>query len=186
MEFVLASDWLTPLGQLAAIILALYLFLSILLGLALAAILMFGFAWIREKVVFFKNLRSSVNELNRALVASQHGDPLPQEVADNRLIQTVARIPGTAARLPGTVSAVEQKVEQGSERVASAVIEFRARTAMAREIVRAFFLPQTTRPHLSVEQAAERERRQLASTEAAREIEPPLYEEEMTIMQSPH
>jgi len=39
------------------------------------------------------------------------------------------------------VTTIEKKVDEGSERVAHAVIEFRARTVMVKEIAKAFFLP---------------------------------------------
>jgi hypothetical protein len=186
MELVLASGWLAPLGQAAGFILAIYLFVSILLGLLLTAALMFGFAWIREKSELIKKLRPFVNELNRSLEASKRGEPLPEEMADNRLVQAVTQAPRVTANWPGAANAIEQKVEQGSDRVANAVIEFRARTAMVKGIARAFFLPQTMRPrrHIPVEQAIELEQRQVAGPQVAREPEPPIYEEEITIVQS--
>ncbi|WP_297161526.1 hypothetical protein, partial [Thermogemmatispora sp.] len=43
--------------------------------------------------------------------------------------------------IPEHVRAIDRRVEQGSDRVAEAVIEFRARTMMVKEIAKAFFLP---------------------------------------------
>jgi hypothetical protein len=59
-------------------------------------------------------------------------------------IQSVA-IPQRIAGVEHGVQAVEEKVGQGADRVASAVIEFRARTAQAQGVLKALFLPGLTR-----------------------------------------
>ncbi len=74
MDYVLASDGLAPWGQAAAIVLALYLFVSIVVGLALVAALMFGFAWIREKAELLRRLRPQVMQINQAALATKRGD----------------------------------------------------------------------------------------------------------------
>jgi|SRR5581483_4538212 len=189
MGYVLASGGLAPWGQAAAFIIALYIFISIVVGLALAAALMFLLAWLREKSELIKKLRPTVNEINEALEASRRGDPLPAEMADNRLVKAVAQIPKVAATLPGRSSEIEQKVEQGSNRVAEAVIEFSARTQQAKALVRAFFLPGLTRsraiapttPTQQVEQIVQAERERAA--EITHEEEP-LMEREIVITQS--
>ena len=150
MQLVIAGFGLDAWGQVAAIILALYLFLSIILGLVLVAALMFGFAWVHEKADLLKKLRPFVNELNSGFSASKHGDPLPQEVAENKVMEVVTQVPKKTSELPATASNIEQKIEQGSERVASAVIEFRARTAMIKTLTKAFFLPGATRSQRTV------------------------------------
>src|SRR5260370_14203890 len=122
MGYHLADSGLAYWGQAAAIILGLYLFAVVIIGLALATVLMFALAWLREKAELLKKLRPTVNQMNRALVAAQQGEPLAPEVADNQFIQVVAKIPRVTATLPATASAIEQKVEQGSNRVAGAVI----------------------------------------------------------------
>jgi len=45
------------------------------------------------------------------------------------------------AEVPWLVHTIDKQVDQGSERVTKAVIEFRARTVQVQTIVKAFFLP---------------------------------------------
>lgn len=184
MGHVLADGGLAPWGQAAAIILGLYLFISIVLGLVVTAALMFGLAWLREKVELLKKLRPAVNQVNRGLAAAQRGEPLPEDVADNRLVQTVTLVPKLTAPLPSKASAIEQKVERGSNRVASAVIEFHARTEMVKGMARAFFLPglQRSRP-LALEQKVAEPVYEPAVAKPEKNLEPPIYEE-ITIVQS--
>ena len=189
MGYVLADGGLAPWGQAAAIIIALYVFISIIVGLVLTAVLMFLFAWIREKAELIKMLRPTVLQVNEALEASQRGDPLPPGVADNKIIAAVAKVPKVAATLPARASSIEQKVERGSDRVANAVIEFRARTEMVKGMARAFFLPGLTRPRVSVpiEQPIQAEREQVAEPQreevviAERAGEEPFMEQEIVI-----
>jgi hypothetical protein len=143
------SDALAPWGQTAAIILAIYMFINILLGLAFAAALMFGFAWIRQKVELIKKLRSTVDSVNRAIEAPEIA--IPREEPEQKLVQVVHKvqsleIPQKIEGVDHQVHAIEQKIDQGADRVAEAVIEFRARTVMVKTIVKAFFLPGLTKP----------------------------------------
>ena len=189
MGYVLASGGLAPWGQAAAIIIALYVFVSIIVGLVLAAALMFLFAWIREKAELIKMLRPTVLQMNEALEASKRGDPLPPEVADKKIIAAVAKVPNVAATLPARASSMEQKVERGSDRVAGVVIEFRARTEMVKGIAKAFFLPGLTKRRVSVpiEQPIQAEREQIAEPQreevvvAERSGEEPYMEQEIII-----
>ena len=187
MLLALASFGLADWGQLAAIILALSLFVSIIVGLALTLALMFGFAWVREKAELIKILRPFVNVLNSGLDASKEGAPLPLEAKENKVVERAAQVlPRVTKELPKTASNIEQKVDQGSKRVANAVIEFRARTAMVKGMAKAFFLPGLTRPRRVIrgEQKipVRIEERAAASSEVVRE--PPVYEEEITVVQS--
>lgn len=180
---VLADSGLAPWGQAAAIILLLYLFVVVILGLAMTAALMFTLVWLREKVEVIKKARPAINQMNDALENAQRGEPLPPELADNQFIQVVSQIPRVTAALPDRASAIERKVEQGSDRVVHAVIEFHARTEMVKSMARAFFLPGLTR----------RRARPVSQTTAQPEQEPgaprpedvaeqPPYEE-MTMIQ---
>jgi hypothetical protein len=186
MQMVLATGLLPSLGQLAAIILLIFLFVSTLVSLLLVAVLTFGFAWLREKTELLKKLRPHVNQLNRALEASQRDEPLPQEVADNKVVGAIARIPRIAEALPGRANAVEARVDQGSERVAAAVIEVHARVSMVKGIARAFFVPQTLRPRRALSRIQTSEASQLGRDAEVTlpTVEPPVYEEEITIVQS--
>lgn len=184
MGYPLADSGLAPWGQAAAIILLLYLFFLVIIGLVLTAALMFALAWLREKAELLKKARTNVNQMNRALVAAQQGEPLAPEVADNQFIQVAARIPAMTAGLPTRASAIEQNVERGSNRVVGAVIEFHARTEMVKGMARAFFLPGLTRPRRV---ATEGKMVELAPEPVAASQEklpePPIYEDEITMVQ---
>lgn len=135
MQYVLASsNPLPPLGQGAAIVLLLYFLILVLLGLGLTLGLMFGLGWVREKTELIKKLRPTVESVNTTTELAIKGN-LPAPTANsNKVIRTVAEV-------PARVHNIEQKIEQGSDRVAGVVIEFRARTQMTKTIVKAFFLP---------------------------------------------
>lgn len=146
MYIFLASDPLSVLGQISALILLIYLFVLILIGLALALVLLIGMTWVREKVSYIKKIRPTVDSVNTTTQSAINGT-LP-EVGDgeNKIIRTAAEIPAYTHK-------AETKVDQGSERVANAVIEFRARTMMAKGILKAFFLPGLThQPQSQLEQ----------------------------------
>ncbi len=103
MLYVLASEPLALWGQVAAIVLLFYMFLSVIIGLE----------------------------------AAIKGVLPPPQSSDNKIVRTVAEVPMYA-------HTIEEKVEEGSDRVTSAVIEFRARTEMAKTVLKAFFLPGLT------------------------------------------
>ncbi len=132
--YVLAGDPLAPWGQASAIILALYMFVYILIGLAVSAALMFGFAWVRQKAELIKKLRPTVESVNHSLEEANKGELPPPRLGENKVVRAIAEV-------PMRVTTIEKKVDEGSERVAHAVIEFRARTVMVKEIAKAFFLP---------------------------------------------
>jgi len=146
--YILAGDPLAPWGQAAAIILSLYMFIYILIGLAVSAGLMFGFAWVRQKTELIKKLRPTVDSVNHTLEEANKGELPPPGPDENKIVRTIAEIPMTATK-------VEKKVDEGSERVAHAVIEFRARTVMVKQIAKAFFLPGLTKrtPRSQLEEA---------------------------------
>jgi hypothetical protein len=137
MYIFLASDPLSVLGQISALILLIYLFVLILIGLALALVLLIGMTWVREKVSFIKKIRPTVDSVNNTTQSAINGTLPEAGDGENKIIRTAAEIPASTRK-------VETKVEQGSERVANAVIEFRARTMMAKGILKAFFLPGLT------------------------------------------
>ena len=79
-------------------------------------------------------IRPTVNSVNKTTQAAIAGT-LPEAKDDeNKLIRTAAEIPAYAHE-------IETKVDQVSDRVTSAVIEFRARSMMAKSMLKAFFLP---------------------------------------------
>lgn len=140
------GDLLIQLGQVAAIILLIYLLVNILLGLALAVGLMFGVAWVGDKVELIKKLRPTIRDVNEAL---RNPEAVKAESAQGvvKVIHSIqsAAIPQKIEGVEHSVQSVEQKVGQGADRVAGAMIEFRARTAQAQGVLKAFFLPGLTR-----------------------------------------
>jgi hypothetical protein len=113
------------------------LLVFILIGLAIALVLLFGMTLTREKIEIIKRVRPVVNSVNSTTQAAIDGT-LPQRREDeNRIVRTAAEIPAYTRTL-------ETKVDQGSNRVASTVIEFRARTMMAKGVAKALFLPGLT------------------------------------------
>ena len=145
MPYLLASgpatleQVLAPWGQIAAIILVIELFLFVLIFLALNVGLTFLSAWVREKAELVKKIRPKIDNVNGTTEAAIKGT-LPDAKADeNKIVRTVAEIPARA-------NTIEEKVNEESDRVARAVIEFRARTVMVQTIVKTFFLPGLNRP----------------------------------------
>jgi hypothetical protein len=138
MQYILASsNPLPPLGQGAAIVLLLYFLILVLLGLGLTLGLMFGLAWVREKTELIKKLRPTVESVNTTTESAIKGNLPAPMASDNKIVRAVAEV-------PARVHDIDQKIEQGSDRVAEVVIEFRARTQMTKAIVKAFFLPGLT------------------------------------------
>ena len=138
---ILASDPLAPFGQAGALVVAIYMFISILVGLAISAGVMLGLAWVREKTELIKKLRPVVDKVNATTHAAMSGT-LPPARPDDKVVDKIAR---TVSEVPTRVQDINKQVDQGSERVARTVIEFRARTMMVKAIAKAFFLPGLTR-----------------------------------------
>jgi hypothetical protein len=99
---------------------------------------MFGLSWVRQKTELIKKLRPTVESVNHTLEEANKGELPPPGPDENKILRTIAEV-------PMTVTKVEKKVDEGSERVAHAVIEFRARTEMVKQMAKAFFLPGLTR-----------------------------------------
>lgn len=133
---VLAADPVNPtlamFGQIAAIIICLFLFIFVVLALVINLVMAFGLKWLHDKTEAIKLLRPSVESLNKQSAAALQNTPI--EASDNALVRNVSQ-------LPKQMQAVDHKVEQASDRVARAVIEYRARTVQAKTIVKAFLMP---------------------------------------------
>ena len=95
--------------------------------------------WVREKTELVKRLRPVINSVNSTTEAAIKGTLPAAGANDNKIVRTVAEIPARA-------SSIEEKINHASDRVAGAVIEFRARTAMVQGIVKSFLLPGLNRP----------------------------------------
>jgi len=124
-------------GQIAAIILCIFLLISVILMLAVNLGLAFLLAWIREKANAIKLLRPTVDSVNKSSEAALQGKEI-ESIEESKVAQTVAA-------LPGSVHNIDQKVNQVSSQVANAAIEFRARTAQAQAIVMTFLAPNAYR-----------------------------------------
>jgi hypothetical protein len=149
MLHVLADSTLAMWGQIAAIILSIYMLVLLLVGLAFSALLMYGSTWVRIKAQLVKKLRPTVNSINAA-IDTPSSETLPAIVEpDNKLVQAVhavqsAQVVQMAKAAEKQIATIEKEVEQGADRVADVVIEIRARTVQAKGILKAFFLPGLT------------------------------------------
>ncbi len=145
MMFVM-GDILSQLGQVAAIILLIYLLVNILISLVIAVIFMFAVAWVGDKAELIKKLRPTIESVNAAIKNPEAatGEAANGLVKVVRSIQSAA-IPQKIEGVEHGFQSVEEKVGQGADRVASVVIELRARTAQAQGVLKALFLPGLTR-----------------------------------------
>jgi hypothetical protein len=174
---VALADVLASWGQAAAIILAIFLFINILVGLAFTAALMFLFRWVREKTELVKKVRPVIDALNQAI--ENPGVAAPNGAAQQRLVQVVQRV--QALELPQKLEHVQSQaqflsaqVDQRADRVAETMIEIRARTVMVKGVLKALFLPGLAkrgriaqRSHIALPEAAGKETDALAARSAA-------------------
>jgi hypothetical protein len=137
MHMYLASDPLTTLGQISAVIILIYLLFYIVIGLILALILLLGMTWVREKVELIKRIRPVVDSANTTVQSAIDGTLAPPREDENMIIRTAVEIPVYART-------IETNVELSGNRVADTVIELRARTMMTKGVLKAFFLPGLT------------------------------------------
>ncbi len=128
------NSLLAILGQIAAFILILELLVYILLAVVLNGVFAIAFTWIREQAELIKKLRPVVDSVNSTTEAAIKGTLPAASANENKIVRAVAQIPAQA-------NAIEGKIEQGTDRVANAMIELRARTVMVQGIARALFLP---------------------------------------------
>ena len=124
---------LATAGQIAAVIICLFLLILVLLAVAVNLGMAFGFSLLRDKIEVVKKLRPYVESINTETKETVRNNALPEE-SENPVARVVANV-------PLQMNKIDQKVEQTSDRVANAVIEFRARTEQAKMMARAFFLP---------------------------------------------
>jgi hypothetical protein len=122
-------------GQIAAIIVCVFVFVAVLLAIAFNLTMMFGATWLAEKVNLVKALRPTVESLNTATTTALQGTPPAED--QNAIIRT-------AATFPTKVQTIEKQIDKGVGKVTDVVIEFHARTVQAKTIFKAFFLPGLT------------------------------------------
>lgn len=131
-----ANPVLATLGQVAAIVICLFVLIFVLLAVAFNVLMTFAMTWVHEKVDLIKMLRPTVESINKATeLVSQGGAPT---VNENTIVRAVAS-------LPANIHAIDKKVEQSTDRAANAVIEFRARTMQVQTVLKAFLLPDLMR-----------------------------------------
>ena len=119
-------------GQIAAIVICVFVLVSIILAVAFNLAMAFGISWFEEKIQVIKMLRPTIESANQATESALKGTPPDQNQPS---------ILRAAVSIPAAVHNVEKKVDESTDKVADAVIEFRARTVQAKTILKAFFLP---------------------------------------------
>lgn len=127
---------LEAVGQIAAIIICLFVLVFIILALVFNLAMTFAMAWLREKVNAIKMLRPTVESVNKTTESALQG------VSSTEDQQSVLH---TVASIPVTVHNLEKKVDESTGKVADVVIEFRARTVQVKATLKTFFLPGLTR-----------------------------------------
>jgi len=151
LHLILADDGdlLTTLGRIAALVLVIYVFLFALLFFVGSLLLLYGNAWVRDKVGLLHQLRSIVESIDTTLHTPPK-EPLQVPVeSDSRLNQVLqaihtaqgVQVVEIAKNTQKQVNNIEKKVEPVADRITDGVIEFRARTVMAQGMLKAFFLP---------------------------------------------
>lgn len=120
-------------GQIAAFIICLFVLISVLLAVAINIGLAFGASVLRDKAELLKKIRPYVNSINQETAEAVRNNELPEQSAN-----PVAR---AVASMPVRMNAIDRKVEQTSDRVANAAIEFQARKEQVKMVARAFLLP---------------------------------------------
>lgn len=138
MLVVLAvNPTLAAWGQLAAIIIGLFIVPFILIALAFNVAIALGLGWVSEKVNIIKMLRPTVESVNKTTEAAIEG--LPADVNENKVVRTIAEG-------PALLHTVDKQVDKTTGKVANGVIEFRARTVQVQGVIKAFLAPSTSRP----------------------------------------
>ena len=127
-------------GQIAAIVIGLYSLLFIILTVVYGLSMDVLFTWVSEKVKLIRMLRPTVDSVNKTTEAMVDGKPIPAN--DNRIVEYVAQGPAQVHKL-------DQRVDNVTDKVANAVIEFRARTIQVQTVAKAFFTPNTLRRELA-------------------------------------
>jgi hypothetical protein len=136
-----ANPVLAMLGQIAAIVICLFILIFVLLAVAFNVLMAFAMTWMSEKIDFIKMLRPAAESINKANESVKQGvAPMANE---NPIVRRVAS-------LPTNMHAIDKKVEQSTDHVANAVIEFRARTVQIQTVVKAFLFPSMMRPKPAV------------------------------------
>ena len=150
LHVILADeDLLTTLGRIAALVLVIYVFLFAVLFFVGSLLLLYGNAWVRDKVGLLHQLRSIVDSIDTVLHTPPNESVPVNLESDSRFSQALqaihtvqsVQVVEIAKNTQKQVNNVEKKVEPVADRITDGVIEFRARTVMAQRMLKAFFLP---------------------------------------------
>ena len=143
------DDLLTTLGRIAALVLVIYVFLFAVLFFVGSLLLLYGNAWVRDKVGLLHQLRSIVESID-TVIHTPPNESVPASLeSDSRFSQALqvihtvqaVQVVEIAKNTQKQVNNIEKKVEPVADRITDGVIEFRARTVMAQGMLKAFFLP---------------------------------------------
>ena len=148
--FILADDdLLTTLGRIAALVLIIYVFLFAVFFFVASLLLLYGNAWLRDKIGLLHQLRVIVENVDTT-IDSQGKEALPassesykrldQALQAIHVVQSV-HVVEIAKNTQKQVDSIEKRVEPVADRIADGVIEIRARTVMVQGMLKAFFLP---------------------------------------------
>ena len=132
-------------GEIAAIVIGLYSLIFILLTVVFGLTMDVTFTWLSDKVKIIKMLRPTVNSVNKTSEAMVSGTEPPTN--ENRIVELVAQGPAQVHKL-------DKQVDQVTDKVANAVIEFRARTIQVQTVAKAFFAPTLLRRELAEHDSA--------------------------------
>ncbi len=135
-------------GQIAAIVIGLYSLIFIILTVVFGLTMDVIFTWLSEKAKLIKMLRPTVESVNKTSEAMVNGTPPPAN--ENRIVELVAQGPSQVHKL-------DKQVDQVTDKVANAVIEFRARTIQVQTVAKALFAPNTLRHELAEHDGAQRD-----------------------------
>jgi hypothetical protein len=148
--FILADDdLLTTLGRIAALVLIIYVFLFAVFFFVASLLLLYGNAWIRDKIGLLHQLRVIVENVDTTIdsqgkevlpASSESYKRLDQALQAIHVVQSV-HVVEIAKNTQKQVDSIEKRVEPVADRIADGVIEIRARTVMVQGMLKAFFLP---------------------------------------------
>ncbi|MBV8694200.1 MAG: hypothetical protein JO125_10575 [Chloroflexi bacterium] len=119
---------LAVLGQIAAIIICIYIVIFAVIGLVFNIVLVFGLTWVSDKMTLLTALRSTIDSVNKTTEAAIQGRP--STVNENSVVSTIAQG-------PARVYALDKGVDKMSRRLISTLIEFRARTVQVQGVFKA-------------------------------------------------
>jgi hypothetical protein len=120
---------IVPIGQIAAIVICLFVLIFVLLTVACNLLMAFAMGWLREQANLLKLLRPAVESINHSSALVTQGETLAAD--ENKLIRATAAIPLKMQK-------ADQKVERSMNAVNSAIIEVRARITQLNTIDKSF------------------------------------------------